>query len=254
MEQLQINNFSLLISSLIVVVAILINAKEQLGLEKKIIIGSIRAVIQLFIVGYILRTVFQMDNFWVTLLMILFMVENAAYNAHKNSDGIKNSLLISNISIGVATIICLAVLVISKAVAWTPEQVVPITGMIASNSMIVVGLVFRNINDRFERQSQEVLERLALGANELEASHTVIRDSIQIAMQPTIDSARTVGLVSLPGMMTGLIFAGVDPLVAIRYQIVITFLMLGISSISSIIYSYFTYKQFFNEHHQLIID
>lgn len=254
MEQLQINNFSLLISSLIVVVAILINAKEQLGLEKKIIIGSIRAVIQLFIVGYILRTVFQMDNFWVTLLMILFMVGNAAYNAHKNSDGIKNSLLISNISIGVATIICLAVLVISKVVAWTPEQVVPITGMIASNSMIVVGLVFRNINDRFERQSQEVLERLALGANELEASHTVIRDSIQIAMQPTIDSARTVGLVSLPGMMTGLIFAGVDPLVAIRYQIVITFLMLGISSISSIIASYLTYKQFFNEHHQLIID
>lgn len=252
MDQLQINNFSLIMSSLIVVIAIFINAKEHLGLGKNIIISSIRAVLQLFIVGYILRTVFQIDNFWITLLMIIFVVGNASYNAHKNSEGIKNSLYISTVSIGLATAICLIILISSKAVEWLPQQVVPITGMIASNSMVVVGLVFRNLNDRFEHQSQEVLERLALGADELEASRSVIRDSIQIAMQPTIDSAKTVGLVSLPGMMTGLIFAGVDPLLAIRYQIVITFLMLGISSISSIIASYMTYKQFFNEYHQLV--
>lgn len=124
--------------------------------------------------------------------------------------------------------------------------------MVAANAMVVVGLVFRNLSDRFKNERQEVEERLTLGANKLQASHAVIRNSIQIAMQPTIDSSKTVGLVSLPGMMTGLIFAGVDPLLAIRYQVVITFLMLGISSIASMIASYLTYKQFFNKYYQLM--
>lgn len=253
MSNLQINNYSLLISFAIVVIAMAINMKEKLGLGKDIIIGAIRAVIQLFVVGYLLLSVLHVDNFWVTLLMVLFIVGNASFHAHKNSHGaIKNSLFISAVSIIVASGSCLGILLISGAVEWIPEQVVPITGMVADNAMVVVGLVFRNLSDRFKNERQEVEERLTLGANKLQASHAVIRNSIQIAMQPTIDSSKTVGLVSLPGMMTGLIFAGVDPLLAIRYQVVITFLMLGISSIASMIASYLTYKQFFNKYYQLM--
>ena len=83
------------------------------------------------------------------------------------------------------------------------------------------------------------------------ASLDILQDSIRSGMQPTIDSIKTLGLVSLPGMMSGLIFAGVNPVKAIKYQIMITFMLLASTGIGSIISCYLGYKQFFNERKQL---
>jgi putative ABC transport system permease protein len=82
---------------------------------------------------------------------------------------------------------------------------IPISGMIASNSMVAIGLAYRSLNSQFHDQRQGVLERLALGADLLDASIAIVREAIRTGMSPTIDSAKTVGLVSLPGMMSGLI-------------------------------------------------
>ena len=85
------------------------------------------------------------------------------------------------------------------------------------------------------------------------ASKSIIRDSIKISMLPTIDSAKTLGIVALPGMMTGLILAGKSPLVAIKFQIMVTFMILSSSSIATIIATYMSYKNFFNKRKQLKI-
>lgn len=97
---------------------------------------------------------------------------------------------------------------LSGAIKFVPSQMIPISGMIASNSMVAVGLAYRSLNSQFHDQRQGVLERLALGAGLLDASIAIVREAILTGMSPTIDSAKTVGLVSLPGMMSGLIFAG----------------------------------------------
>lgn len=97
------------------------------------------------------------------------------------------------------------------------------------------------------------MEKLALGATERQASTTVISESIKTGMAPSIDSTKTVGLVSLPGMMSGLIFAGVSPTVAIRYQIVIMFMLISVTSISSILASYMAYRNFYNAQKQLMV-
>lgn len=89
--------------------------------------------------------------------------------------------------------------------------------MIASNSMVAIGLCYREMNSLFRDQRQQVLEKLALGAPVKLASASIVRQAIRTAMHPTIDSAKTVGLVSLPGMMSGLIFAGASPIFAIKY-------------------------------------
>jgi putative ABC transport system permease protein len=132
-------------------------------------------------------------------------------------------------------------------------QVIPIAGMVAGNAMVAVGLCYNNMGQRFSSEQQQIQEKLSLGATPKMASARLIRDSIRAALIPTVDSAKTVGLVSLPGMMSGLIFAGIDPVKAIKYQIMVTFMLLSTASLSTIIAGYLTYLKFFNARHQLVV-
>lgn len=252
-NSLEISNFSLVLSTLLLFIAIFVDYKEQLGLGKDILIAGVRVVIQLFIIGYVLGFVFQVDNNLLTLVMVLFIVFNASYNAHKTSEGIPNSFKVSAISISVGTAIALVILIFSRAIDWTPSQIVPITGMIAANAMTTIGVVYRSLTTQFNDRRQQVQEKLALGANPKQASQSILRDSIQTGMSPSIERTKTVGLVSLPGMMSGLMFAGVDPIQAIRYQIVVMFMLISVTAISSFIASYMVYRSFYNEQMQLMI-
>lgn len=252
-NSLEISNLSLILSTLLLFIAIFIDYKEQLGLGKAILIAGVRVVIQLFIIGYVLGFVFQIDNDLLTLVMVLFIVFNASYNAHKTSSGIPDSFKVSAVSITVGTAIALGILVLTGAIDWTPSQIVPITGMIASNAMTTIGVVYKTLTTQFKDRRQQVLEKLALGANPKQASQSILRDSIQTGMSPSIERTKTVGLVSLPGMMSGLMFAGVDPTAAIRYQIVVMFMLISVTAISSFIASYMVYRSFYNEQVQLTI-
>ncbi len=253
-NSLEISNFSLVLSTLLLFIAIFVDYKEQLGLGKDILIAGVRVVIQLFIIGYVLGFVFQVDNNLLTLVMVLFIVFNASYNAHKTSEGIPNSFKVSAISISVGTAIALVILIFSRAIDWTPSQIVPITGMIAANAMTTIGVVvYRSLTTQFNDRRRQVQEKLALGANPKQASQSILRDSIQTGMSPSIERTKTVGLVSLPGMMSGLMFAGVDPTQAIRYQIVVMFMLISVTAISSFIASYMVYRSFYNEQMQLMI-
>ncbi|QQP70001.1 iron export ABC transporter permease subunit FetB [Carnobacterium sp. CS13] len=249
---LEISNTSLLLATGLVLVALGVVYKEKLDLGKDILWGVFRAVVQLFAVGYVLGYVFKLDNTIVTLAMSLVIVFNASYNAAKRSQGIPGAFKTSFIAILTATALTLVILLFSGSIAFSPSQVVPISGMIASNSMIAIGICYRNLNSKFADQRQQILEKLALGADLKQASISIVRDSIKAGMSPTIDSAKTLGLVSLPGMMSGLMFAGVDPTQAIKYQIMVTFMLLSTTSIASVIASYRAYKGFYNERKQLI--
>lgn len=250
---LEISNFSLILSTGLLLMAIFVDYKEKLDLGNDIFIAGLRAVVQLFLIGYVLSYVIQLDSMLVTFAMVLFIVFNAGFNAHQRSEGIPKSLFISLSSIGIGTAVTLSLLVFTGSIDWVPSQIVPITGMIASNAMVALGLTFQTLNSKFTDQRQQVLEKLTLGATEKQAAMSVIRDSVKTGMSPSIDRTKTVGLVSLPGMMSGLIFAGVDPTEAIRYQIVVMFMLIGVTAISSFIASYLSYRQFFNNQKQLTI-
>lgn len=150
-----------------------------------------------------------------------------------------------------ATGTTIALLIAAKAIAFVPSQIVPVSGMIASNAMVAIGLAYRSLNTQFHDLRQPLMERLALGATLRQTAIQVVREAIRTGMSPTIDSAKTVGLVSLPGMMSGLIFAGIDPTKAIMYQIMVTFMLMAATSIGSTIACYLAYPQFFNADMQL---
>lgn len=248
-----ITDSSLMLALGLVLVALLVSRREKLGLEKEMIWSISRAVVQLVLVGYVLKSVFALDNLWLTLLMVLFICVNAALNARKRSRNLPHAFAISFAAIAVATGLTLTALLASGAIAFLPMQVIPITGMIAGNAMVAVGLCYTQLRQRFHDQQQQVLEMLSLGATPQQAARSLLRGSIRAALIPTVDAAKTVGLVSLPGMMSGLIFAGVDPVMAIKYQIMVTFMLLATASLSAIIAGYLACRRFFNARQQLVL-
>ncbi len=244
-----ITNESLALSMVLVLVAVLVSYREKLALEKDIIWSICRAVVQLVIVGYVLKYIFNVNHAILTLCMVLFI----CFNAQKRSKYIDKAFISSFIAITTGAGLTLAVLVFSGSIAFVPMQVIPISGMIAGNAMIAVGLCYNNLGQRFSAEQQQIQEKLSLGATPKMASARLIRESIRASLIPTVDSAKTVGLVSLPGMMSGLIFAGIDPVKAIKYQIMVTFMLLSTASLSTIIACYLTYRKFYNARHQLVV-
>lgn len=243
---------SLIIASSLVLISLFFSYYQKLNLEKETIIGVIRAIVQLTIVGYLLNFIFGLKNPFFTTLLLLFMTINASFNASKRGKGIKNGFLISFIAIGIGAFITLFILVASGAIKYEPYQIIPIGGMIISNAMVAIGLCYKQLLSNFKNKREEVETKLALGADILPSSIEIIRDSIKTGMLPTIDSMKTLGIVALPGMMTGLILAGTSPIEAIKFQIMVTFMMLSTTSIASFLACYLAYKGFFNERKQLV--
>ena len=219
-SQLIVSPLALLLALALVVIALVINLKEDLGMTKDLIVGVLRAVIQLTVVGFVLTYIIKADAVWLTLAMVAIIIFNAAWNAKKRAGTIPDAFVTSLLAVTTATGLTLLMLVSVKAIRFIPAQIVPISGMIASNVMVAIGLAYRSLN-------------------------------IKTGMAPTIDSAKTVGLVSLPGMMSGLIFAGIDPTKAIMYQIMVTFMLLGATSLGSFIAVYRSYPRFYNDQKQL---
>lgn len=254
MTNVSVDNVSLALVFGLVLVSIAISQKEKLDLTKDIVGAVCRTVVQLFVVGYVLHFIFQVSNVLLSLLMVLIILFNASLQANKRNPNPHKKWLDSFLSLLVATGITLGILVLSGAIKFIPSQVIPISGMLASNAMTAMGLSYRAMYRSFTDNRQQVLEKLTLGAPIKLAAQDILREAIKTGMQPTIDSAKTVGLVSLPGMMSGLIFAGVDPVQAIRYQIMVMFMLLSATSLASVMGSYAAYKTYFNHRAQLHLE
>ncbi|MCR5558769.1 MAG: iron export ABC transporter permease subunit FetB [Schwartzia sp.] len=243
---------SLVFTSSLVLVALFFSYWQKLRLEKDIIISAVRAVIQLVAVGYVLEYIFGCESPVFTTLLLLVMFFNAAYNAAKRGAAVKNGLPISFIAITAGASATIFVLVMSKIIKYEPYQVVPISGMIVSNAMIALGLCYRQLAQDFKNKRAEVETKLSLGADILPSSIEIIRDAIKTGMLPTLDAAKALGIVSLPGMMTGLILAGAHPMEAIKYQLMVSFMLMSTTSIASFIACYMAYRDFFNARKQVI--
>lgn len=244
---------SLMISSVLVLITLFFSYWQKLKLEKEILIGALRAVVQLSLVGYVLEYIFGFQSPIFTTLLLLVMIFNGAYNASKRGKDIENGLVISYISIFVGAATTLTILVLSNSIQYEAQQVIPVSGMIVGNAMVALGLSYRQLSAGFKDKREAVEAKLSLGAEIRPASLDIIRDAIRTGMQPTLDSAKTVGIVSLPGMMTGLILAGASPLEAIKYQIMVTFMLMATTAISSFMACFLSYKGFFNDRKQLVL-
>ncbi|MGX7109340.1 ABC transporter permease [Facklamia miroungae] len=251
-QNLQVSPLSLALTFSLVLITFFISYREKLDLWKDLLIAIVRVIVQLLLVGYVLEQIFAINNTWITLAMVAVIIFNASWNASKHGSSIKNAFAISLIAIGAGSIVSLGILVFSGSLKFTPSQIVPITGMISGTAMAALGLTFRNLKQLFEDHRQAFLEMLALGATPQQATTHVKKLAVKSGIQPTIDNIKTTGVVTLPGMMSGLIFAGVDPTKAIMYQIMISFTILGTTALVAATAAHLSIRTFFNDQYQLI--
>lgn len=233
--------------------AAIVSRYQELGLEKDLAVGVIRTIIQLTIVGYILSYVFASQHWIFIILMLTLMIGVASLNAAKRGKGIPQAQWIVLTGIALSEGITLLLLLAFRIIPATAQYIIPISGMIIGNSMVAAGVTLNRLSSEFKLRRGEVELALSLGATPKQAALPVIQAAVKAGMIPTVDSMKTVGLVQLPGMMTGQILAGADPIQAVRYQILVMFMISGASAIASLIVVLMGYARYFTPYSQLMV-
>ncbi|WP_042144445.1 iron export ABC transporter permease subunit FetB [Paucisalibacillus sp. EB02] len=243
---------TLSLTLIFVLIPLILSRTLKLGLEKDTIIATVRSIIQLLAVGYVLQYVFETDNIIFILLMILLMIGAATQNARRKGTSIRGitwKLVITFIFIEVLT---QSILLGLNIVPPTPQYIIPISGMVIGNSM-VLGILFLNrFTAEVENLQDETELILTLGGTPKQAIHTQLITSIKASTIPTIESQKTIGLVQLPGMMSGQIIAGADPVQAVQFQLLILFILLTTAVVTSIMLGYLSYPTLFNQRMQFL--
>lgn len=245
-----------LASSLIIIV-ILLSWRLRLQLTKTLLMAAVRTVVQLSFIGLILAWTFAREQ-WYEVLVILTIMTLIAGSAAKNRvkrhyKGLFTDTLLAVSASGIL-VTAIAIVMILQVQPWyTPQFVIPILGLILGNSLTAISLTSNQLINAFHEQQGRIEMMLSLSARPFEAVHDPIRSAIINGMTPTLNSMLVVGIVSLPGMMTGQILAGADPTQAVRYQIVTMFLICVSSMLGCTISALLIYRRFFNKHKQLIL-
>ncbi|HCV8488822.1 TPA: iron export ABC transporter permease subunit FetB [Staphylococcus aureus] len=247
------SNTALGLTALLLVIPIIISYKEGLHIIKDLIVATLRAVVQLIILGFLLHYIFKINDKWLLVLCVFVIIVNASWNTISRSSPVMHHVfLISFVAIFVGTALPLAGTIVTGAIQFTANEVIPIGGMFANNGLIAINLAYQNLDRTFVQDGTNIESKLSLAATPKLASKGAIRESIRLAIVPTIDSVKTYGLVSIPGMMTGLIIGGVPPLQAIKFQLLVVFIHTTATIMSALIATYLSYGQFFNARHQLV--
>ncbi|AZN41058.1 ABC transporter permease [Paenibacillus albus] len=243
--------FALSFTLLFVFATMLISYWQKLGLEKEIAIGTVRSSVQLLLIGYVLQYIFQTENYLLLVLIITIMIGVASWNASKRGEGMKGVIWRIAFSIAVMELLMMAMLLGLHLIKSTPQYIIPLSGMTIGNAMVVSGLFMNQLKREAHSSRGEIDTLLSLGASAKQALHEVRKRAVKFSMIPTIDGMKTVGLVQLPGMMTGMIIAGAEPVEAVRYQILIVFSFTGSAAITSMLLSMLCYKLVFTKDLQL---
>jgi putative ABC transport system permease protein len=227
---------------------------QKLGLEKDLLIAIVRAFVQLIAIGYALQFIFDTQNPWWTLLVVTIMVGVAGYTAGQRGKGVPRSYPIATLSVIIGTVLTLGLLVILKVFPFEPRYIIPIAGMVVGNSMTATGVVMLRMRDDVKIQRAEIEAALALGATQRQAATPQMKRALTTGMAPLIDRTKTVGLIALPGAMTGMILAGASPLEAVQLQIIVMYMLIGAVAFSGLTATFLTYRQFFTRAHQLVLN
>ncbi|EGA90913.1 UPF0014 inner membrane protein [Planococcus donghaensis MPA1U2] len=245
---------TLSITLIFVLIPLILSKTLKLGLEKDTIIATLRSIVQLLAVGYVLKFVFDSDSLLYIFMMVGLMVVAATHNAQKKGaaiQGITTKVAVTLISVEVLTQSILLGFNITPA---TAQYIIPISGMVIGNSMVLSILFLNRFTAEVESQQDQTELILSLGGTPKQAIHRQLITSIKASMIPTIESQKTVGLVQLPGMMSGQIIAGADPIQAVQFQLLIMFLLLTTAAVTSVMLGFLSYPTLFNQRMQLIKD
>jgi putative ABC transport system permease protein len=243
---------SLSLTLIFVLIPLVLSKTLKLGLEKDTLIATIRSIIQLLAVGYILKFVFDAQSYIYIFLMVALMIIIATLNARKKGKGIKGITWKIALTLIVVELVTQGVLLGFDIVPATAQYIIPISGMMIGNSMILSVLFLNRFTSEISSHQNEIELILSLGGTPKQAIRRQLMNAIKASMIPTIESQKTIGLVQLPGMMSGQIIGGADPIQAVQFQLLIIFALLTAATLSSIMIGFLSYPALFNERMQIL--
>lgn len=247
----------LTLASALVLVAIALSNWQRLGLVRGFVVGAVRAVVQLVAVGYVLAFLFTTRRWYLVVLALVIMLLAATKTAIDRQRNARGSLFgITGAAMLAGTGLTLAYVdaVVLRLHPWyDPQYVIPLFGMIVGNAMNGAALAAERLTSEMELRRGEVEAYLALGASSARASAEPVRRALVAALIPAVNGLMVVGLVALPGMMTGQILAGSSPTLAVRYQIMVAFMLAGAVAITATAQVLWYRRRFFTSAEQLAV-
>lgn len=202
-----------------------LSARLRIRLERSIAVALGRALVQLTIVALVVDAVFA--NLGLTGLFLLVMLAAAAVTSARRLSPLPNALPIAAASIALPAAAALAPIFATQSVPVTPRYVLPLTGIVLGNAMIVTSLAGRRLRDELSARFGEIEARLALGFSPRQAIRPLRREAVTTALLPVIDQTKNVGLVTLPGAFVGMLLGGATPLEAAVVQFVVLAVLIG---------------------------
>ncbi|MDM8557946.1 iron export ABC transporter permease subunit FetB [Candidatus Parabeggiatoa sp. HSG14] len=240
----------LFLATLFIVGAGVVSIAMSLGLLRSLIIATLRTYLQLIALGFALTWIFRAHSVWIVLGVFLFMMLMTAQILLKRITHKPPNLYLSTfIAVflsGVVVTFSVTGLIIQVEPWYDPRYVLTIGGMILGNSMNGIALALERLFDDMKKRAAEVNQALAFGGTPWEASLPSIRVALNAGLTPTINSMSAVGLVSIPGMMTGQLLANADPIEAAKYQIVVMLMVSAATALGSMCSVYLVYKRAFD--------
>ncbi|AQQ51846.1 ABC transporter permease [Planococcus lenghuensis] len=242
---------TLALTLIFVLIPIVLSKTLNLGLERDAIIATVRSIVQLLAVGYLLEFVFEAENPIFILLMITLMIAAATHNVQRKGMVIPGITAKVALTFIVVEVLTQGILLGFDIIPATPQYIIPISGMVIGNSMVLAILFLNRFSSEVEGRRDEIELLLSLGGTPRQAIHRRLLQAIKASMIPTLESQKTMGLVQLPGMMSGQIIAGADPIEAVQFQLLIIFLIMTNAAVTSAMLGFLSYPALFNSRMQL---
>jgi len=260
MNIISLSPFDLSLAAVLVLLLAFVSIMLKLDLASRIVIAAIRTVLQLILIGLVLKALFAQVNLLYVAALSIFMLLVAGREVmarqQRRFGGLWGyglgtlSMFISSFTLTVYAL----VVVVSTDPWYTPQYAIPLLGMMLGNTMTGVSLALDKLTTTAWQQRAVIEARLILGQDWKTAIGDITRDSVRIGMIPMINAMAAAGIVSLPGMMTGQILSGTEPLEAVKYQILIMFLITAGTGFSAMLATWIGARHLFDDRQRLRLE
>ena len=257
---IELSYLDLAIAALLVVLNAGLSLAFGLGLERRMLLAALRMAVQLLLVGFVLQALFDTVSLWLTALVALIMALFAGREILARQE--RRLAGWWGYGIGASTMLLAGMVVTLLALSgplrpdpwFDPRYAIPLFGMILGNAMIGISLGLDSLTTMVGRERAGIEAQLLLGASRWQAMRTVAQRALRTGFTPMLNSMAAAGVVFLPGMMTGQILAGVAPEQAVKYQILLLFLIAGATGLGVLSAVMISVWRLTDDRHRLRLD
>jgi putative ABC transport system permease protein len=227
---------------------------QRTGQTEDIGVAVLRSFLQLSAVGFVIRAIFESDSLLFVVALLCGMVGFATFTAARRASDVPGVLAVVGVALSAGAAATLGLVVATGLFEADARSLVPVGGMVIGNAMTATSVALSRLADEMSGSAAEVEAALALGATGPQASAPLVRRSLRSGLMPLIDSTKTTGVVFFPGTMVGMLLAGAEPIDAVRLQLILLYVLLGATALSSLIAVNLAQRRFFTPAHQLRSD